>query len=58
MEEFMKEIFIKIRKMGTVVNYMGMEIYLLDIFRKIKNMGKVRFIGLVFALLPVQNNLV
>jgi hypothetical protein len=58
MEGFIKEIFIKIKKVDMVVNYMGMEIYLLDIFHKIKNMEKVRFIGLVFALLPVQNNLV
>jgi hypothetical protein len=58
MAGFIKAISIKIRKVGMDVNYMEMEICLLDIFRKIKSMGKGHFIGLVYVRLHVLNKLV
>jgi hypothetical protein len=57
MAGFIKVISIKIRKMGMDVNYMGMEICLLDIFHKIKSMAKAHFIGLVSVRLHVLNKL-
>ena len=41
----------KIKKVDLDVNSIRMEIFILVIFRKIKNMAKVHSIGLAYALL-------
>lgn len=50
MAGFTKESSIKIKKVGSDVNSIPMEIFILAIFLKIKNMAKVPSTGLVFAL--------
>lgn len=49
----MKDSFIKIRKMVSAVNYIPMAIFILATSRKIKNMAKGLFIGLVCVRLLV-----
>lgn len=54
----MKVISMKIKKMALVASSMPMEIFIQANFLKIKNTGKVRFIGLACVLLHAQNKLV
>jgi hypothetical protein len=47
----MKENSMKIKKVDSGVNSIPMEIFILAIFHKIKNMGKGHSIGLAYVLL-------
>lgn len=57
MGEFMRGSFMKIRNVGKAWNYILMAICMWVLFLRIKSMGKVHFIGLVYVLQHVQKML-